>query len=107
MTQKCDDINKFWQKFQKAVIDSGVSGAMAIWQIKWAKKFAFHSLIASGQPCAGLQKSAHFVPAAFRISNQSFMARPVPKRQGRSFSGLMSFISSSSLPMTISPSAFT
>lgn len=40
MTQKCDDINKFWQKFQKAVIDSGVSGAMAIWQIKWAKKFA-------------------------------------------------------------------
>jgi len=28
MTQKCDDINKFWQKFQKAVVDSGVSGAM-------------------------------------------------------------------------------
>ncbi|MBC8460368.1 MAG: hypothetical protein H8D67_20485 [Deltaproteobacteria bacterium] len=40
MTQKCDDINKFWHKFQKEVVDSGVSEAMAIWHIKWAKKFA-------------------------------------------------------------------
>ena len=40
MTQKCDDINKFWQKFQKTVVNSGGPGAMAIYHIKWAKKFA-------------------------------------------------------------------
>ncbi len=40
MTQKLDDINKFWHKFQKAVVDSGGSETMAIYHIKWAKKFA-------------------------------------------------------------------
>ena len=40
MTQKGDDINKSWQIFQKAAVDSGVSEAMAIWHIKWAKRFA-------------------------------------------------------------------
>ncbi len=43
MTQKSENINKFWKKFHKAVVDSGVAEAMAIWYVNWAQKFATSS----------------------------------------------------------------
>jgi len=39
MTQKKENINKFWKEFHKAVVDSGVAEAMAIWYVNWAQKF--------------------------------------------------------------------
>jgi len=40
MTQKSENINTFWRKFHKAVVDSGFSEAMAICHVNWAQKFA-------------------------------------------------------------------
>ena len=40
MTQRCDDINKFWKGVHKAVVDSGVAEPMPIWYVNWTQKFA-------------------------------------------------------------------
>jgi hypothetical protein len=40
MTQKSENINKFWKKSHKAVADSGVAESMPIWYVNWAQKFA-------------------------------------------------------------------
>jgi len=40
MTQKSENINKFWKKFHEAVVDSGVAESMVIWYVNWAQKFA-------------------------------------------------------------------
>ena len=39
MTQKSENINKFWEKFHGAVIVFGVAEVMAIWYVNWAQKF--------------------------------------------------------------------
>jgi len=36
MTQKSENINEFWKKFHKVVVDSGVEGAMVILFVNWA-----------------------------------------------------------------------
>jgi len=36
MTQKSENINEFWKKFHKAVVDSRVEEAMAILYVNWA-----------------------------------------------------------------------
>ena len=36
MTQKSENINRFWKKFHEAVGDSGVAEAMAILYVNWA-----------------------------------------------------------------------
>jgi len=40
MTQKSENINKFWKKFHKAVLDFGVAEYVAISYVNWAQKFA-------------------------------------------------------------------
>ena len=40
MTQKSENINKFWKGFHKAALDSGLPEAIATWYVKWAQKFA-------------------------------------------------------------------
>ena len=40
MEIKARNLNKFWEQYRQAVVDSGIAPRFAEWYVRWAKKFA-------------------------------------------------------------------